>query len=673
MQACFAPQLVHAYICRATTAFTRDFSQRLHCTLASPPLLQICFIWLHDDGQILATLLAVHIAIMAASNNDGLSISQYKHQPIDSQEEQIRLLQIIDNHSDNISTTLRTFNLKECPDYVALSYTWGAPSLTRSIQIDGCAFTIRQNLWDFFDQVRHVRKRIVTLDPDGTENIDLHGTFFWIDQVCIQQSSNVERNHQVGMMGQIFTRAEEVFVWLGGWNSRPNTKHTEDDLMLGELCQRPYWQRLWVIQEIMVARSVAIVLGDALIDWDCFFQFPIRIPLGSDDFLGGITNIPHGVRVRERKSMSQLDINPTSGVRTQKRELADSLDSTRWLSQSCPADPQARAHTRPPENLHSTNMARGTFPSTLEKSAPGQRRRRESFDSLDFARHTPYSPFEELPKIVQSIYNERELFCAVGQGNSLSYVLELFSFQGSRCENARDKVYGLLGLVKQDVAIEVDYQRSIEEVYRDVLSKIIHQENYLTREELVEFSQLLKTSMALHDLDDREVKNSVIQAKEKEETDWDTFVDDSFRAVQKEVGQALDQFCQRDGDLDPMVECIIQDCHIKLELVYIASRKQVLRVAFYEEPRQELERLVKNQCDAEKRELKTLALESLYEQIIALMEPKSLTVVRRLQFSKLSKPAMRELQRLREKLEQAGVANSTLRGMVGADRYSSRR
>lgn len=37
----------------------------------------------------------------------------------------------------------------------------------------------------------------------------------WVDAVCIGQSSVVERNAQVTMMGQIYGNAVLIFVWLG--------------------------------------------------------------------------------------------------------------------------------------------------------------------------------------------------------------------------------------------------------------------------------------------------------------------------------------------------------------------------------------------------------------------------------------------------------------------------
>lgn len=678
---------------------------------------------------------------MAANNSDDQSLQEYAHQPIDPQKTQIRLLQIINSDPDVFSLTLRTFDLENCPPYVALSYTWGPPNPTRSIQIDGCIFKIRENLWEFLHNVRHVRKRVLKLGPDGTEKADLQGTFFWIDQICIQQSSHVERNHQVGMMGRIFREAGEVIVWLGRLNVNQDATFSEEDEMLIELCRRPYWNRLWIIQEIMVARKIDILLGDALVDWECFFQLPIATQSdqrSSSDFFARIFEaagfgVPSGViRIDKRKSLDSSDSSswgfgaPLTESPTSPGSVASvqesHLGSPRRLSQSLPASPlpggipirkqesvdiMQSIHSWPPlfpprdvmglgrqeSYIHSngnsrllpelsTIMNRMDYPRRPHPSLLG----RPPVDSLNSANHSlrfrlpkplselpspadslsftgysfrsqlsdlssgpspgissdlppelpspgdsldstryPFRPFRshlsELPAIVLSIFNERKLFQSKGQGNSLSYVLELFSFQGSGCENARDKVYGLLGLIKPNIAIEIDYQRSVEEVYRNVLNKIIREESYLTREEIVEFSLLLKSSMALHDLERKEVKDFVIQAKKKEEADWDAYLDTSFQVVKSRVTQFLAQFCKQDGDLDPAVASIIQDCHAKLEWKYNACRTQILRQGYYEEPRQELERLVENQCDVEEKGLKTLAMETLCKTVNLFVDP----------------------------------------------------
>lgn len=83
-------------------------------------------------------------------------------------------------------------------EYVALSYTWGDADLVKEILLDGELFHVRENLWDFLNRARQTCLM----------------EYLWIDALCINQSKAGEGNHQVAMMGDIYSRAERVIVWL---------------------------------------------------------------------------------------------------------------------------------------------------------------------------------------------------------------------------------------------------------------------------------------------------------------------------------------------------------------------------------------------------------------------------------------------------------------------------
>jgi hypothetical protein len=44
----------------------------------------------------------------------------------------------------------------------------------------------------------------------------------WIDGVCINQTDILERNRQVQLMGEIYSRASCVLIWLGDVGISPN-------------------------------------------------------------------------------------------------------------------------------------------------------------------------------------------------------------------------------------------------------------------------------------------------------------------------------------------------------------------------------------------------------------------------------------------------------------------
>ncbi|KAF5656934.1 het-domain-containing protein [Fusarium circinatum] len=77
-------------------------------------------------------------------------------------------------------------------------------------------------------------------------------TSFWIDAICIGQANIHERNHQVGLMRQIYTSAAKVHVWLG----------QEDES--SDIAMR----RMWIIQELLHANDITVWCGSLNFSWD---------------------------------------------------------------------------------------------------------------------------------------------------------------------------------------------------------------------------------------------------------------------------------------------------------------------------------------------------------------------------------------------------------------------
>ena len=115
----------------------------------------------------------------------------YKHASIDFKSREIRLIELLDGpESEPLSCKFHRCHLEAPLEYTALSYTWGnTMSPKHEILIDDIPVCIRQNLWDFLQEAR----RSYRLE------------FLWIDAICINQSNTDERNHQVGLMGDIYT------------------------------------------------------------------------------------------------------------------------------------------------------------------------------------------------------------------------------------------------------------------------------------------------------------------------------------------------------------------------------------------------------------------------------------------------------------------------------------
>jgi hypothetical protein len=137
--------------------------------------------------------------------------AQSVYKPLMGQRE-FRLLSIRKEGSglSPTSWTLSTFTIgaDDCPQYKALSYTWGSPVYakkkcpvvsTSTIVCNDQTFPIGLNLMDALEQLR----------VSGYEG------YIWIDAICINQQDVDERHTQVFLMGDIYASASEVIIWLG--------------------------------------------------------------------------------------------------------------------------------------------------------------------------------------------------------------------------------------------------------------------------------------------------------------------------------------------------------------------------------------------------------------------------------------------------------------------------
>ena len=85
------------------------------------------------------------------------------------------------------------------PQYEALSYVWGVEYSTRKVTVNGNAMQITENL---DCALRHLRYTAAK-------------RYLWIDALSMSQEDTQERNYQVRIMGNVYSSAFGVLVWLG--------------------------------------------------------------------------------------------------------------------------------------------------------------------------------------------------------------------------------------------------------------------------------------------------------------------------------------------------------------------------------------------------------------------------------------------------------------------------
>ncbi|KAH8589512.1 heterokaryon incompatibility protein-domain-containing protein [Bisporella sp. PMI_857] len=165
--------------------------------------------------------------------------------------------------------------------FEAISYIWGDSVKSDSIMIEGCSLPITKNAYEI----------LAKFAPKAGTRV------LWIDAICINQDDDIDKSQQVRLMKEIYSSASRVIIWLGNppeaslahdFFSQSNSQFpgkasdeahvsstTINDKDLGQLefrklLQHPYWTRVWVVQEIVVARAAHVYYGDKFWGWRQF-------------------------------------------------------------------------------------------------------------------------------------------------------------------------------------------------------------------------------------------------------------------------------------------------------------------------------------------------------------------------------------------------------------------
>jgi hypothetical protein len=198
------------------------------------------------------------------SITDAIAGSPYQYRRLNyTLGQEIRLIELLPGiPSDNIRCNIIHVNLDDDPKFEAVSYTWatedGDDTLSRHIYAPG-GTTIRVTV-NCLSTLRQLRK---VSNP----------RLLWIDAVCIDQTNPSERNHQVRMMTQIYSNAVSVRICIDDlelehygplfeWLQNPNSRTEPAVPNLEDLISLRYFQRVWVIQEVALARTAYLHVND---------------------------------------------------------------------------------------------------------------------------------------------------------------------------------------------------------------------------------------------------------------------------------------------------------------------------------------------------------------------------------------------------------------------------
>ncbi|KAE8836959.1 hypothetical protein PTNB73_07863 [Pyrenophora teres f. teres] len=123
--------------------------------------------------------------------------------PLSTGSHAFRLLHLLPGAcEDDLSAELYECSMIECRNrYITISYTWGQLNEVPRVPItcNGKTVLIFENLCAALRRLRR---------PN-------HVLLIWVDALCINQDDTLERTHQVGLMGEIYSNSQETVIWLG--------------------------------------------------------------------------------------------------------------------------------------------------------------------------------------------------------------------------------------------------------------------------------------------------------------------------------------------------------------------------------------------------------------------------------------------------------------------------
>ncbi|KAF7192010.1 Heterokaryon incompatibility protein 6, OR allele [Pseudocercospora fuligena] len=235
----------------------------------------------------------------ATTPTPSVTTKGYDYQPLSTESRQLRVLRFEKKRTlpfrrlrFKVETLLLDADQRE--PYYAISYAWGDNPGLASIVLDGQEALVP----DSAEEALRGILRVISRD-DGHQ-----ATLIWIDAVCINQDDLEEKSHQVAMMGRVYAKAQMVFSWLGPDDGTMSaairsfeafqqqcSQLTDDRHDLDYLYSLPqyecwnlpcmripppatcdlsacvsffrckYFTRLWIVQEMVVAKRVLITKG----------------------------------------------------------------------------------------------------------------------------------------------------------------------------------------------------------------------------------------------------------------------------------------------------------------------------------------------------------------------------------------------------------------------------
>lgn len=220
---------------------------------------------------------------------------------LNHQSREIRVLVLCGGHEDSlVECSMKIISLDDrAASFNALSYAWGDMNDTTTITVNRIPVTVTKSL---ARGLQALRRSTVS----HAQIFDQPPLTIWVDAVCINQQDLLERKQQVQIMGDVYSSARNVIIWLGegteytdfaldmmnatSFRERlkdltiskrwPSEEEIIVDVVFKQvICKRKWWRRLWVRQEFILAtKEPVFCCGCKIIAWShllsCFLSLP---------------------------------------------------------------------------------------------------------------------------------------------------------------------------------------------------------------------------------------------------------------------------------------------------------------------------------------------------------------------------------------------------------------
>jgi hypothetical protein len=187
-----------------------------------------------------------------------------------------------------LSLTTKRVKIEDEPDFVAVSYVWGTAPASITISCNGGSILVSPSAYEML------------------EHLCMHGQWYWIDAICINQFDTDEKATQIPLMQRIYAHARSVYIWMGlsnpaidafmvdfervfalsvawtptrprpGQNWRGEDWPCDDDLFwvgLYRILNNDWFRRLWTFQEAVLAKRPFVLCERNFINAESLFEF----------------------------------------------------------------------------------------------------------------------------------------------------------------------------------------------------------------------------------------------------------------------------------------------------------------------------------------------------------------------------------------------------------------